>query len=119
LTGCLRYETLQKVKAAIFHPSARETIRSFPVEVRKEPGKAIFDLQRGQALAMPLSRPMPSIALGAEEPRIRQRAGIYPRFRLREAGAGRVGVSRVHKKDAKHAEERISNGKETIAGVAL
>jgi phage-related protein len=42
LTQCLRYETLQKVKPAIFHPSARETIRSFPVEVRKELGKAIF-----------------------------------------------------------------------------
>jgi hypothetical protein len=93
-------------------------VKSFPAAVRKEPGKAIVDLQRGQTLAMPLSRPVPSIALGAEELRIRNRAGIYC-FLLREAGAGRVGVSRVHKKDAKHAEERISNGKETIERVAL
>lgn len=40
----------RKVKAAIFHPVARERIRSFPVEVRKESGKAIYDLQRREAL---------------------------------------------------------------------
>jgi phage-related protein len=96
------------VKPAIFHPSARETIHSFPVEVRKELGKAIFDLQRGHILAVPLSRPMPSIALGVEELRIRDRAGIYRVSCY--ARLGRVGVSRVHKKDAKHAEERIGIG---------
>ena len=47
------------MKAAIFHPAARETIRAFPVEVRKELGKAVYDLQRGEALSMPLSRAMP------------------------------------------------------------
>ena len=62
---------------AIFHPAAREAIRSFPESVRRELGKAIFDLQRGAALGMPLSRPMPSIASGAAELRIRDRSGIY------------------------------------------
>ena len=68
------------MKPAIFHPAARETIRSFPVEVRKELGKAIYDLQRGEVLSMPLSRPMVSIAPGAAELRIRDRAGIYRVF---------------------------------------
>jgi hypothetical protein len=54
------------VKAAIFHPAARAAIRSFPVGVRQELGKAIFDLQKGEVLSMPLSRLMPSIASGAE-----------------------------------------------------
>jgi phage-related protein len=35
------------VKLAAFHPKARDTIRSFPTDVRREPGKAIFDLQAG------------------------------------------------------------------------
>jgi phage-related protein len=35
------------VKLAAFHPKARNTIRSFPTDVRREPGKAIFDLQAG------------------------------------------------------------------------
>ena len=70
----------KKVKAAIFHPVARETIRSFPVAVRMELGKAIYDLQRGEALSMPLSRAMASVAPGAAELRIRDRAGIYRVF---------------------------------------
>ena len=68
------------MKQAIFHPAAREAIRSFPVEVRKELGKAVYDLQRGETLSMPLSRPMTTIAPGAAELRIRDRAGIYRVF---------------------------------------
>lgn len=48
--------------------------------MRRELGKAIFDLQRGEALGMPLSRPMPSIAPGVAELRIRDRSGIYRTF---------------------------------------
>lgn len=68
------------MKAAIFHPAARAAIRSFPEDVRLELGKAIYDLQKGEALSMPLSRPMPSIEPGAAELRIRDRTGIYRAF---------------------------------------
>ncbi len=68
------------MKPAVFHPAARNIIRSFPDEVRRELGKAIFDLQRGESLAMPLSRPMPSVAAGVAELRIRDRSGIYRAF---------------------------------------
>ncbi len=68
------------MKAAIFHPAALAAIRLFPEDVRRELGKAIFDLQRGETLAMPLSRPMPSVAPGAAELRIRDRTGIYRAF---------------------------------------
>ena len=68
------------MKAAIFHPAAIAAIRSFPEGVRKELGKAIFDLQRGEVLPMPLSRPMPSVGPGVEELRIRDRSGIYRAF---------------------------------------
>jgi phage-related protein len=68
---------LSVLKPAIFHPAAIATIRSFPAEVRRELGKAIFDLQRGEALGMPLNRPMPLIRSGVEELRIRDRSGIY------------------------------------------
>ena len=65
------------MKLAIFHPKAREEIKTFPETVRKELGKAILDLQKGHSLGMPLSKPMPSVALGVEELRIRERAGVY------------------------------------------
>src|SRR2546421_1429214 len=68
------------VKPAIFHPAARSAIRLFPDDVRRELGKAIFDLQQGESLGMPLSRPMPSVASGVAELRIRDRSGVYRVF---------------------------------------
>jgi phage-related protein len=59
------------VKLALFHPQAREVIKTFPEAVRKELGKAILDLQKGHTLEMPLSRPMPTVASGVEELRMR------------------------------------------------
>ncbi len=68
------------MKPAIFHPKARDTIRKFPEEVRKALGKAILDLQAGHALIFPLSRPMPSVAAGAEEIRVKDASGAYRVF---------------------------------------
>jgi phage-related protein len=68
------------VKSAVFHPKARDAIRSFPEDVRREFGKVIFDLQKGEKLSMPLSRPMSSVAAGVEELRVRDRSGAYRIF---------------------------------------
>jgi phage-related protein len=68
------------VKEARFHPKARAILKGFPADVRREFGKAIFDLQKGESLLMPLSRPMSSVAVGAEELRIKDRAGVYRAF---------------------------------------
>jgi phage-related protein len=76
------------IKAAIIHPAARTAIRLFPVEVRRELGKAIFDLQKGEVLTMPLSRPMPVVAAGVAELRLRDRAGIYRAFYYTQSARG-------------------------------
>jgi len=76
------------VKVAIFHPAARAAIRLFPEEIRRELGKAIFDLQNGAVLAMPLSRPMPSVDAGVAELRIRDRSGVYRVFYYRQSSRG-------------------------------
>jgi phage-related protein len=68
------------VKSAVFHPKARDAIRTFPEKVRREFGKFIFDLQKGAELSMPLSRPMSSVAAGVEELRVRDRSGAYRVF---------------------------------------
>src|SRR3977135_4676111 len=47
---------------------------------RREFGKVIFDLQKGEKLSMPLSRPMASVASGIEELRVRDRSGAYRVF---------------------------------------
>jgi phage-related protein len=102
------------VKAAIFHPVARETIRSFPVEVRKELGKAIYDLQQGELLSMPLSRPMNSIAPGAAELRIRDRAGIYRVFYYVRSVRGIVIFHAFQKKDRKTPLQEIAMGRKRL-----
>jgi phage-related protein len=66
------------VKSAVFHPKARDAIRSFPEDVRREFGKVIFDLQRSEKLSMPLSRPTSSVEV--EELRVRDRSGAYRIF---------------------------------------
>ena len=68
------------MKFAVFHPKARDAIRSFPEDVRREFGKVIFDLQKGEKLSMPLSRPMASVASGVEELCVRDRSGAYRVF---------------------------------------
>jgi phage-related protein len=68
------------VKPAVFHPKARDALRSFSEDVRREFGKVIFDLQKGEKLGMPLSRPMPSVGSGVEELRVRDRSGAYRVF---------------------------------------
>jgi len=68
------------MKAAICHPKARQVIKAFPDEVKREFGKAIFELQNGKSIGMPLSRPMPDVALGVEELRVRDANGIYRTF---------------------------------------
>ncbi len=76
------------MKPAIFHPAARTAIRLFPEDVRRELGKAIFDLQKGDVLVMPLSRPMPSVGAGVSELRIQDRSGIYRVFYYRRSARG-------------------------------
>ena len=47
---------------------------------RREFGKAIFDLQKGHKLSMPLARAMPAVAPGVEELRIKDRSGAFRVF---------------------------------------
>jgi hypothetical protein len=58
------------MKPAFFHPRAREALRTFPEEVKKELGKAILDLQKEQTLSMPLSRLTPVVAPAPKVPHL-------------------------------------------------
>ncbi len=59
------------MKQALFHSKAQLAIRGFPEGIRRELGKVIFDLQKGEKISMPLSRPMPSVGAGVEELRVK------------------------------------------------
>jgi phage-related protein len=59
------------VKPIDFHARALEFIRVQATSIRRHIGEALRDLQKGVNLGMPLSRPMPIIAPGVHELRVR------------------------------------------------
>jgi len=99
------------VKPAIFHPGAVEALRTFPVEVRRALGKAIYDLQNGHLLSMPLSRPMSSVGPGASELRIRDDSGSYRAFYVVKTEAGVVVFHAFVKKSQKTPARELETGK--------
>jgi phage-related protein len=76
------------VRSIIFHPKAREEIRRFPKEPRARVGRVLFRLQMGETLGMPVARPMPSVAPGASELRVRGKDGIFRVFYFTAAAKG-------------------------------
>jgi phage-related protein len=93
------------VKPAVFHHAARKALREFPEDIRREFGKAIFDLQKGHTILFPLSRPMSSVGPSVEELRVKDRSGAYRVFyyaRLRD----RVLVFHAFKKKTQQTPQR-------------
>lgn len=68
------------MKQIIWDNSAKETVRSFSVEVRQEVGALLRILQDGGLLGMPQSKPMKQLASSAFELRVKDRGGIYRVF---------------------------------------
>jgi phage-related protein len=85
-------------------PACQREIAALPDEIRGDLAHALARLDAGLTLAMPLSRPMPSIDPGVHEPRLKDRSGqcrvIYALV-LR----GRVHVLHAFKQTA-HATPR-------------
>ena len=55
-------------------------IRRFPREARIRLGRALYRLQVGEQIPMPNSRPMPAVAAGVSELRLRGQDGIFRVF---------------------------------------
>lgn len=105
------------MKPAIFYPLVRETLRSFPDDVKREIGKAIFDLQRGERLTLPISRSMPSVGSGAEELRIKDRTGAYRVFYYTKSERGILVFHAFVKKSRKTPQHEIDLGKKRLKEV--
>ena len=92
-------------KKAVFHPKVIETLKQFPREVRRELGKAIWDLQLGYELRMPLSRPMPEVGSGVAELRVRDREGIFRTFYYTKSPRG-ILVFHAFKKTSQQTDKK-------------
>ncbi len=63
-------------------------IRQFPRDARVRLGRALFRLQMGEQMAMPDSRPMPTVAVGVSELRVKGDDGIFRVFYYTAAPRG-------------------------------
>ena len=80
MTLSAKFSTIGGVKQVVWDQTARETIRSFSLEVRQEIGALLRILQDGGQLGMPQSRPMKQFAPSAFELRVKDRDGTYRVF---------------------------------------
>ena len=108
------------MKAVDFHPAALKIIKGFPAKARKAIGQAVLELQKGEKLSMPLSRPVKAIGFGVEEIRSKDVNGIYRTFylaRMRDRiivfHAFVKKTQKTPKKEIKIAKQRL---KESLGG---
>lgn len=102
------------MRSAIFHRSVRDVMREFPPEVKRSLGKAIWELQQGARLGMPLSRPMPAVLAGVEELRVKDSTGAYRAFYYTRSTRGILVFHAFSKRSQKTPPSEISLGKRRL-----
>ncbi len=102
------------MKPVRLHEKARDAIRSFSKPVRFEIGELLIKLQLGVSLGMPVSRPMPAIAAGAHELRVRDASGIYRVFYYLKTRDGIMVFHAFTKKTQKTPQDEIETGKRRL-----
>ena len=105
------------MKSVDFHPAALKTIRDFPINVRKVIGQAILELQKGEKLSMPLSRPVKSVGSGVEEIRSKDSNGIYRTFYLARLRDRIIVFHAFVKKTQKTPKKEIKTAKKRLKEV--
>ncbi len=102
------------MKAAIFHPKARDVLRRFPIGIRRELGKLIHDLQKGITLGPPVSEPMNIVAKGVKELRVRDELGAYRTLYFTRSSRGILIFHAFKKKTQKTARREIDLGRKRL-----
>ncbi|MBK9163103.1 MAG: type II toxin-antitoxin system RelE/ParE family toxin [Acidobacteria bacterium] len=101
-------------KDVIFHKRAREIIRGFTKAVRINIGELLFDLQRGENIGMPDARPMPTIAVGAYELRVKDADGIYRVFYYLKSEEGILVFHAFAKKTQATPQKELETAKKRL-----
>ncbi len=87
------------------HRRAFRAMRDFPDEILARAKEAFAFLEVGEKLAMPLSRPMPSIGAGCHELRISGRDGQY-RIIYTLLGGGDIFVAHCFQKKTEATSQK-------------
>jgi phage-related protein len=89
------------VANAVFHVRARAELRTLPRAVRKRVGAALWNLQLGHRLKMPLSRQLPGVASGVHELRLHDETRDFRVIYCLRPGFGVLVVSAFEKRTAR------------------
>jgi phage-related protein len=105
------------VKGIKFHPKALDFIRGQSPEIRQKVGEALRDLQKGLSIGMPKSRPMPSVASGAAELRVKDANTTTRVFYLSKVANFIVVFHGFEKDTQKTPQREIDVGKKRLREV--
>lgn len=103
-----------ELKKARLHPKVREKLWLCSKKARKAIGESILDLQEGERLTMPLSRPMASVAIGVEELRIKSSDGTYRVFYYLKFSEAILVFHMFEKKTQKTPQYEIEVGRRRL-----
>ena len=106
---------MRPVRQLVFiYDPARKEIRDWPLEIKKDLGSILTRLQLGESVGMPDVRPMPSVAKGAAEIRIKDQTGIYRTFFVIQTGLGILVFHGFKKKTQATPQIEIETGKKRL-----
>jgi phage-related protein len=97
----------------VISPCEKE-LKKFSKEILGDLLDAVALLQSGLTLSMPLSRPMPSIIVGAHELRLKDQTGIYRIFYFIKAKKGIYFVHPFQKKNEQTPKKNIDLARKRI-----
>jgi phage-related protein len=92
-------------------------LKDFPLSVREDLADALALLDEGVNLSMPLSRPMPLVASGVHEIRLKDRYGIYRVIYFIRKQSDIWLIHAFRKKSQQTPKESIELAKQRLKGV--
>ncbi len=102
------------MKPLEFHPKALAFIRNLPVSLRKQIGEALRDIQKGLLPGMPLNKPMPSVAPGVYELRVKDETKKVRIFYITKLAHAILVFHAFEKKTKKTPKQEIKLGKQRM-----
>jgi phage-related protein len=86
------------MKKVLFHPAALAEFRELLKPIRNAFGELLRILQEGITPGMPASRPVPRVAPGVDELRVKDLSGQYRAFYFKKSSAGILMLRAFRKK---------------------
>ena len=102
------------MKPVLFHPKALAFVRGQEPDIRKQIGEAPRDLQKGISLGLPLSKPMPAVASGAHELRVRSKTTAIRVFYFVKLAEAIVVFYAFQKKTQKTPAHELAIGRQRL-----